>query len=446
MTRLTRQLVLGACAAALMTAPALAGWGDRQPHRRVTISGGCEACDFAGQNLSDAMIVGAHFTGSDFSHATLINAGLQECAFQDTSFADANLAGARLSGVAFIESDLSGMHLTGARGDRVRFTNSDLDGADLSGGRFVLVSFTGSDLTDAIFTRTEFHHADLTGATLDETVFRDSRLTGANLSGARGDRTVFVNTDLRGANLSGAEFDRAEFTGARLEGAVLSGARLERARGLTAAQLAQACGDEGTELPGNLSVAPCPPRAPRPENVFVVSGTNGAVQVVDRQRMIEAQAAAVEALRRVEVQMPDDVRIEVRRSGELAEVRRAISEALEELRREEERASARLERDAARAEADAENARREAEIAAARAQLEALEALMRDHSFPPEVAGTPDGYTYVFTPDSGAEGFRWEFRTEARPSPSTAPRLEGEVPLPPLPSKPAEVTPRGEGD
>lgn len=449
--------LLGGCAAAALGASAQAGSGDQHPHRRVTISGGCQECDFAGQNLSDAMIIGARFDDSDFSHATLINAGLQECTFSDSNLNDANLTGARFSGVGFYDSDLSNAHLTGIMGDRVRFNQSVMDGADLSDSRLVLVSFEEAELSEAVLARVQLHHASFAHARLDRATFRDARLPRADFSGAEGVRVDFENADLRAANLANVRFERADFTGAQLAGANLSGASLIRARGLTAAQLSQACGDAETDLPGDLSVIPCPPRAPRPSGTVTVSRDGQVVQMIDTQRLIEAQMATVEALREVESRMPGEVQVEFRRSGELVDVRRAISEALEELRREEERAAARAERELARAERelerrerdridaghdDLEVERREAELEAARARLEAMEDLMRDHQLPRVVTVPGTAYSVVVTPDGDiiANGnerydYRWEFRGEDGDM-AFGGELEGEAPSPPLPPKP----------
>lgn len=438
MTRALTYLLTSACAATLLAAPAFAGTGDTHPHRRVTISGGCNECDFAGQNLSDAMIIGAHFSDSDFSHATLINAGLQECVLSDTNLTDVNLSGARMSGVSFIDSDLRDAHLAGVQGDRVRFTGSDMERADLTGVRFVVVSFADAELGQAVLAGSQFHHADFTNASMDRTVLRGARMPRANFRDATGDRTVFVNADLRGANFTNAEFDRADFSGARLEGANLSQARLLRAQGLTHAQISAACGDTDTELPDGLVVAPCPPRAPGGNGVVMVSRNGQQVEIIDPRRMIEAQTAAIEALREVETRLPRNIEIDIRRSGDLREVRRAISEALDELQREEEREAARAERSAA------EIARSEAEIAAARARLEALESLMRNHNIPQDVIMSGHSYTFEVAPENnrpdGASerfGYRWEFRSEPG-EPPAAPVL------PPLPPKPDEARPRTE--
>lgn len=434
-------LLLGGCAATALAAAADAGNGDQHPHRRVTISGSCQECDFAGQNLSDALVIGAQFDRSDFSHSTLISAGLQECRFANTNFNDANLSGVRLSGVAFIDSDLSNTQMVNIQGDRIRFTDSDLTGSDLSGARLVMVSFQGTDLSNAVLARAQLHHAEFTDATLDRAVFRDSRLPRADFTEAEGSRVVFINADLRAANFTGARLERADFTGARLDGAVLAGAQFTRARGLTEAQLTQACGDEETRLPGDLAVPRCPPTAMRTSGYVTVSSNGRTVQVVDTARILEAQAAAVSALRDVGAQFPNEVMLEVRRSGDLTEVRRSIEAALEELRREEERTAAMAEVNAAEAE------RREAELAAARARLEAMEHMMRDHRFPQQVRVPGTSYSFVVSPDgevvtNGEQryGFRWEFRNEDGEV-EFGSELEGEPPAAPMPPKPADAFP-----
>lgn len=76
--------------------------------------------------------------------------------------------------------------------------------------------------------------ANLEGADLADTDLREARLEGANLAGA---------------DLSDALLDRADFAGANLSGANLCGASLLGVRNLTKAQLHEAEGDAGTQLP-----------------------------------------------------------------------------------------------------------------------------------------------------------------------------------------------------
>jgi uncharacterized protein YjbI with pentapeptide repeats len=108
----------------------------------------------------------------------------------------------------------------------------DLSGRILTGARMTNSNFSRSDFSNAVLA-----HADGTG----------SRFEGAN----------FTDADLAGARFVRASLLRARFRGARLDRADLSGADLRQARGLTQAQLDQACGDGRTRLPRGMRVERC---------------------------------------------------------------------------------------------------------------------------------------------------------------------------------------------
>jgi uncharacterized protein YjbI with pentapeptide repeats len=116
------------------------------------------------------------------------------------------------------------------------------EGCDLS-GRIL----AGARMSNAVFTRSDFSDAVLSRANAER-----SRFEGADFSGA----------DLREANVSGAiftgaDFDGADLTDANLQGAQIPGANLRTARGLTQAQLDEACGDAQTRVPRGLRVRRC---------------------------------------------------------------------------------------------------------------------------------------------------------------------------------------------
>lgn len=119
---------------------------------------------------------------------------------------------------------------------------ADLANLELKAKNFSGARLRQADASGAVLSRTRFAHGDL----------RDFNAYGAVMTGA----------DLRGADLThatlvGAYLEGADLSGARLEGANLSGAEMERARGLTAVQIAQACGDEATKLPRGMRAPPC---------------------------------------------------------------------------------------------------------------------------------------------------------------------------------------------
>lgn len=113
----------------------------------------------------------------------------------------------------------------------------NLPGVDASGARLTQADLSLATLNGANFSGADLSMANLFGA----------RLTGCDLSGANLERATLVGTYLGGANLADA----------RLAGANLGGADLQTARGLTASQLAEACGDESTRLPSGLSLPRC---------------------------------------------------------------------------------------------------------------------------------------------------------------------------------------------
>jgi uncharacterized protein YjbI with pentapeptide repeats len=102
-------------------------------------------------------------------------------------------------------------------------------------------------------------HADLTN-----TCVKQSNLEGADFEGATlvlmcmpyGDcrNASFRGANLSGANLAHARLDGTDLTGARLTITGIKGADLRRAKGLTRAQVDQACDDAETRLPAPLRV------------------------------------------------------------------------------------------------------------------------------------------------------------------------------------------------
>lgn len=107
----------------------------------------------------------------------------------------------------------------------------------------------------------------LAGADLSHTCVKGGDLTGANFDGVKAQymcmsKANFTNVTFRGADLTGANMANSNLTGADLTGAVLDitslkGTDLSHARGLTQAQLDQACSDAATRLPAGLTGKPC---------------------------------------------------------------------------------------------------------------------------------------------------------------------------------------------
>ncbi len=119
-----------------------------------------------------------------------------------------------------------------------------------------------ADLANLELKGRDFHGARLRQADASGAVLARSRFGRGDLRDFNGYGAVMTGADLRGADLThatlvGAYLEGADLAGARLDGANLSGAEMDRARGLTAVQLAHACGDEATRLPRGLSAPPC---------------------------------------------------------------------------------------------------------------------------------------------------------------------------------------------
>ena len=110
--------------------------------------------------------------------------------------------------------------------------------------------------------RCRLAHADLS-----KTCVKHGNLDGADFAGAKlvmmcmsyGDyrNASFRDANLSGANLAHASLTGADLTGARLTITSIKGADLHLAKGLTQAQIDQACGDAETKLPEGLRVKLC---------------------------------------------------------------------------------------------------------------------------------------------------------------------------------------------
>ncbi len=105
----------------------------------------------------------------------------------------------------------------------------------------------GADLTNQCV-----KGGNLTGADFD-----DTKLVVACMSNANFHDASFRNADLTGANLANSKMDGADLSGANLTITSIKGTDLRLARGLTQAQLDQACGDTATRVPAGLKVQRC---------------------------------------------------------------------------------------------------------------------------------------------------------------------------------------------
>ena len=105
----------------------------------------------------------------------------------------------------------------------------------------------GADLTNQCV-----KHGNLEGADFDRAKLVLMCMSFADFRGAS-----FRGTDLSGANLAHAILDDADLTGAAMAITSVKGTDLTRVKGLTQAQLDQACGDAATKAPAGMKVRIC---------------------------------------------------------------------------------------------------------------------------------------------------------------------------------------------
>lgn len=108
------------------------------------------------------------------------------------------------------------------------------------------------DLRGADLTNQCVKTGDLSGAKFD-----DAKLTLMCMSYANFSNASFRGADLAGANLAHAKLDGADFSGANLSITSFKGTDLRAAKGLTQAQLNQACSDKDTKLPKGMTPKIC---------------------------------------------------------------------------------------------------------------------------------------------------------------------------------------------
>jgi uncharacterized protein YjbI with pentapeptide repeats len=228
-------------------------------------------------NLSKAILVGAKLNhshlrktdlrGSNLSDADLQWAVLRGAQLQDADLRKANLQYSDLGGANLSEADLTKADLLQAEANSAVLSGANLTVAKLQDASLINAKLQGTRLRGASLQRAVLEKADLTEAVLrfaglEEAVLRFAKLQEADFGAAKLHRADLVGVDAQGAAFRGAELQDAELGGAILEfadlkGANLSGANLMGAVGLTQEQLDDACGDDKTKLPDNLTVRPC---------------------------------------------------------------------------------------------------------------------------------------------------------------------------------------------
>lgn len=231
-----------------------------------------QEADLGAADLSGAILRGAHLQkaklietklkeadlrDAHLQNAVLTNAELQRADLRDAYLQRATLTESNLKGAVLRRADLQGANLRNARMRGVLANGANFQGADLGGARL-----QEADLRGAVF-----QGANLSGAELEGAILRFARLQRANLGaawlqqaklgGANLQGADLHNASLQAADLRGAKLQNADLSGAKLRGAKLIGADLSDAIGLTQKQLDQACGDDLTKLPDNLTIGPC---------------------------------------------------------------------------------------------------------------------------------------------------------------------------------------------
>ena len=139
---------------------------------------------------------------------------------------------------------------------------------ELSGRKLPDAHFVGANFSSAMMVASDLRGAWFVGANFSKANLARADLRGANLLG-----TNFLGADFTDANLAGIRGHGADFTGANLTHADLAGADLSAAKGLTQAQIDQACSASGaTRLPPGLSAKSCHSTGP---NVLILHATHG---------------------------------------------------------------------------------------------------------------------------------------------------------------------------
>lgn len=195
---------------------------------------------------------GCNLTGQDYNGVKIKNSNLS----------GAILDRANLSGGSLIKSNLSGAHLKKAFLVRVKGRDVVFNGANLNNSTLTELDVTDSEFKDATlnsaelrkakFHNTNFKEANLGRVTALAATFENCQFEKANFMGANLTKTDFANSNLQGAMFGGANLSAVSF-----KGADLSGARMASSMGLTQAQLDDACGDDKTELPVDLTITYC---------------------------------------------------------------------------------------------------------------------------------------------------------------------------------------------
>jgi len=187
--------------------------------------------DFAGQNLTNAVLQSATLTSANFASATLTNASFYSATLTNANFTDAIVTGAN-----FYSATLT----------NANFTDAIVTGANFN--ETVAKGFTSAQL----YSTASYKNKDLSGIALEENDLSGWNFTGQNLTGARFAYSTLRNEDFTNANLTRANFDGATLTNADFTDAIVTGANFGStvAKGFTSAQLYSTASYKNKDLSG----------------------------------------------------------------------------------------------------------------------------------------------------------------------------------------------------
>lgn len=199
-----------------------------------TAHAACSSSAGQGVNWEDCrkrnlIMSGFDFSGSNFTRADLSSSDLRDTKLDGSKFEKTNLVRASLKGATARKADFSGVLAS-----RTDFSNGD---------------FSGANFQKAETFRSDFSNSNLSGSDLSKAEFGRAIFAQADLTSVSFDFTNLARADLRGATFETApSFENAFLFQTRIEGLDLS-----QATGLESWQVALACGDEDTKLPGALA-------------------------------------------------------------------------------------------------------------------------------------------------------------------------------------------------
>jgi uncharacterized protein YjbI with pentapeptide repeats len=149
-----------------------------------------------------------------FFRANLKKAHIPGIDLRNAIVAKEDLSEAVLTGAHFDRAYMPGIDLTNARLD-----NSFMKYANLGSARLDGAMFNFADLSSADLRRASLVEADLSLADLSGTQLREANLAGVSFRSAKLVGASFIGADLQGANFAGADLRLVDFTNADLRGA-----------------------------------------------------------------------------------------------------------------------------------------------------------------------------------------------------------------------------------